>query len=126
EIANIDGFAELTAEQIFKGLESIRDEYQILIKAGFELEKTHLSDEVALIESPFHNKKIVFTGAMSHSRSELEKQAKMLGISVAKSVSSKTDFLIIGENVGQSKMNKAKNHGVQILSESEYLKKLNI
>ena len=31
EIANIDGFAELTAEQIFKGLESIRDEYQILL-----------------------------------------------------------------------------------------------
>ena len=125
EIANIDGFAELTAEQIFKGLESIRDEYQILIKAGFELEKTPLSDEVALIESPFHNKKIVFTGAMSHSRSELEKQAKMLGISVAKSVSSKTDFLIIGENVGQSKMNDAKKHKVEIMTESEYLKKLN-
>jgi DNA ligase (NAD+) len=125
EIANIDGFAELTAEQIFKGLESIRDEYQILIKTGFELEKTPLSDEVALIESPFHNKKIVFTGAMSHSRSELEKQAKMLGISVAKSVSSKTDFLIIGENVGQSKMNDAKKHKVEIMTESEYLKKLN-
>ena len=125
EIANIDGFAELTAEQIFKGLESIRDEYQILIKAGFELEKTPLSDEVALIESTFYNKKIVFTGAMSHSRSELEKQAKMLGISVAKSVSSKTDFLIIGENVGQSKMNDAKKHKVEIMTESEYLKKLN-
>ncbi len=125
EISSIDGFAELTAEQIFKGLESIRDEYQILIKAGFELEKTPLSDEVALIESPFHNKKIVFTGAMSYSRSELEKQAKMLGISVAKSVSSKTDFLIIGENVGQSKMNDAKKHKVEIMTESEYLKKLN-
>ena len=49
EIANIDGFAELTAQQIFKGLESIRDEYQILIKNGFELEKTPLSDVVALI-----------------------------------------------------------------------------
>jgi DNA ligase (NAD+) len=118
EIANIDGFAELTAEQIFKGLESIRDEYQILIKTGFELEKTPLSDEVALIESPFHNKKIVFTGAMTHSRSELEKQAKMLGISVAKSVSSKTDFLIIGENVGQSKLKAAKvNDKVVILTE---------
>ena len=58
-------------------------------------------------------------------RSELEKQAKMLGISVAKSVSSKTDFLIISENVGQSKMNDAKKHSIEILTESEYLKKLN-
>ncbi len=63
---------------------------------------------------------------MSQSRSDLEKQAKSLGINVAKTVSSKTDFLIIGENVGQSKMNKAKNHNVEILSESEYLNKLNI
>ena len=125
EIANIDGFAELTAEQIFNGLESIRDEYQILINNGFELEKTPLSHEVTLIESPFHNKKFVFSGSMSHSRSQLEKQAKMLGISVAKSVSSKTDFLIIGENVGQSKMNDAKKHNVEIMTESEYLKKLN-
>ena len=49
----------------------------------------------------------------------------MLGISVAKSVSSKTDFLIIGENVGQSKMNDAKKHSIEIITESEYLKKLN-
>ena len=49
----------------------------------------------------------------------------MLGISVAKSVSSKTDFLIIGENVGQSKMNDAKKHSIEIMTESEYLKKLN-
>ena len=49
----------------------------------------------------------------------------MLGISVAKSVSSKTDFLIIGENVGQSKMNDAKKHNVEIMTESEYLRKLN-
>jgi DNA ligase (NAD+) len=63
---------------------------------------------------------------MNQPRSDLEKQAKSLGIKVSKSVSSKTDFLIIGENVGHSKMNKAKNNGVEILSESEYLKKLNI
>ncbi len=126
DIANIDGFAELTAELIFDGLLTIKDQYQILIKDGFDLEKTHLFSDENLSDNPFHNKKIVFTGSMSQSRSELEKQAKLLGIIVAKSVSSKTDFLIIGENVGQSKMNNAKNHSVEILTEVEYLKKLNI
>ena len=63
---------------------------------------------------------------MNQPRSDLEKQAKSLGIKVAKSVSSKTDYLIIGENVGQSKMSKAKSHNIEILSELEYLKKLNI
>lgn len=124
-IAEIDGFAELTAEVIFDGLLSIKSQYEVLVSDGFELEKTILIIDENTSSNPFYSKKIVFTGTMNQPRSDLEKQAKSLGISVAKSVSSKTDFLIIGENVGQSKMNKAKNHGVEILSESEYLNKLN-
>ncbi len=96
-----------------------------MISGGFNLEKTLLLSDKNASSNLFYSKKIVFTGTMNLPRSDLEKQAKSLGISVAKSVSSKTDFLIIGENVGQSKMNKAKNHNVEILSESEYLKKLN-
>ena len=96
-----------------------------VIKTGFEREETQLRYVVDLNYSSFHNRKIVFTGGMSVSRYELEKQARLLGICVAKSVSSKTDFLIIGENVGQSKMNDAKKHKVEIMTESEYLKKLN-
>jgi len=41
---------------------------------------------------------------------------------VSSSVSSKTDFLIIGENVGQSKLKAAKVNDVVILTEEEYLK----
>ncbi len=125
EIADIDGFAELTAEQIFEGLISISEQFQILMKDGFDLEKTPLLNELNFINSPFQNKKIAFTGAMSHPRSEHEKKAKMYGITVSKTVSSKTDFLIIGENVGQSKINNAKKHNIEIMTESEYLKKLN-
>ena len=61
---------------------------------------------------------------MSKPRLDLVKQAKALGVLVGKSVSSKTDFLIIGENVGQSKIKAAKSHDVEILTEAEYLKKL--
>ena len=71
-------------------------------------------------------KKIVFTGTMSQSRSELQKQAKSLGITVMSSVSSKTDFLIVGENVGQSKFKAAKVNDVVILTEEEYHEKLNV
>jgi len=77
-------------------------------------------------EGNYENKKIVFTGAMSQTRSELQKQAKAHGISVSSSVSSKTDFLIIGENVGQSKLKAAKVNDVVILTEEEYFNKLNI
>jgi len=125
DISNIDGFADLTAELIFDGLVSIKAQYEILVASGFQLEKTFLSSNINESNNIFNNKKIVFTGAMSESRLEIEKQAKALGVFVGKSVSSKTDFLIIGENVGQSKIKAAKSHEVEILTEAEYLKKLN-
>ena len=62
---------------------------------------------------------------MSQPRAALQKQAKAYGIAVSSSVSSKTDFLIIGENVGQLKLKAAKVNDVVILTEEEYLKILN-
>jgi len=125
DISNIDGFAEITAELIFDGLFSIKSQYEALILGGFELEKTLQHSNTNLSNNPFNNKKIVFTGAMSESRVVLQKQAKAHGAIVSKSVSSKTDFLIIGESVGQSKIQAANAHEVKILTEAEYLKKLN-
>ena len=125
DISNIDGFAEITAELIFDGLTLIKPQYEALISGGFELEQTLLKTEINQSISPFNSKKIVFTGTMSESRAELQKQAKAFGANVGKSVSSKTDFLIIGENVGQSKIKDAKTHQVEILTEAEYLKLLN-
>ena len=101
DISNIDGFAELTAELIFNGLLNIKPQYENLIKDGFELEKTLILGETNTSYNLYHNKKIVFTGSMSSSRAELQKQAKAFGAIVGSSVSSKTDLLIIGENVGQ-------------------------
>ena len=124
DISNIDGFAELTAELIFNGLLNIKPQYENLIKDGFELEKTLILGETNTSDNLYHNKKIVFTGSMSSSRAELQKQAKAFGAIVGSSVSSKTDLLIIGENVGQSKIKAAEKHGVEILSEAEYLQKL--
>jgi len=125
-ISNISGFAELTAVVIFDGLLSIKDQYETLVSGGFQLEKTLSTSNINERNSLFNNKKIVFTGVMSESRVELEKQAKALGIIVGKSVSSKTDFLIIGENVGHSKIKAAKFHEIEILTEAEYLKKLTL
>jgi len=125
DIANIEGFAELTAELIFNGLDSIKPQYEALISGGFELEKTLLVSQATQHDHPFQNKKIVFTGTMGQARAALQKQAKAHGIRVSSSVSSKTDFLIIGENVGQSKLKAAKANDVVILTEEEYLQKLN-
>jgi DNA ligase (NAD+) len=48
-------------------------------------------------------------------------QAEALGAKVQSSVTSKTDFLIIGSNVEESTVAKAQKHGTTVLTESEYL-----
>ncbi|MDB9951431.1 helix-hairpin-helix domain-containing protein [Candidatus Thioglobus sp.] len=126
DISNINGFAEITAELIFDGLTLIKPQYEVLISGGFKLEQTLLNTELNQSNSPFNSKTIVFTGTMSESRAKLQKQAKAFGANVGKSVSSKTDFLIIGENVGQSKIKDAKTHQVDLLTEAEYLKLLKL
>jgi len=51
----------------------------------------------------------------------MKKNAKKLGIQVASSVTGKTDYLVIGDNVGQKKIEAAEKFGLTILSERDYL-----
>ena len=72
--------------------------------------------------SPLAGKTIVFTGTLeAMSRSEAKARAEALGAHVGGSVSSKTDYLVIGVDAG-SKAKKAAELGVTTLSEAEWLK----
>ncbi|AWX46384.1 DNA ligase (NAD(+)) [Flagellimonas maritima] len=58
-------------------------------------------------------------------RTELKKIIEDNGGKVASSISSKTSFLVAGDNMGPSKKSKAENLGVPIITEQEFLEKLN-
>jgi DNA ligase (NAD+) len=74
----------------------------------------------AAADSAFAGKVVVFTGTLTQmSRDEAEAQAERLGAKVTKSVSKKTDFLIVGADAG-SKAAKAAEIGVRTLTEAEW------
>lgn len=70
-------------------------------------------------------KTFVLTGGLkSMSRDEAKEKLRMLGASVSSSVSAKTDYVVAGEEAG-SKLDKAQELGVKILTEKEFLKLIN-
>ena len=93
------------------------------LKMILDLEK-YLQIEDAVIkklDSKLAGKSIIFTGTLSKmTRAEAKKKAEELGMKVVGSISSKTDFVVAGEEAG-SKLKKAKELGMRVLSEEEWM-----
>ncbi len=95
---------------------------QKLKKSGLEYPTRPLQAPPSL--RPLEGKIFVFTGALkSLSRDEAASKIEFLGGRASSSVSKKTNFVVAGENPG-TKYEEAKNLGVRILTEDEFLQML--
>lgn len=84
--------------------------------------KVFMKEEKIDKTSPIYDKKFVITGTLDQvSRDEAKNIIRRKGGDVSGSVSSKTDYVVAGENPG-SKLKNAKELGVKVINEEEFMK----
>jgi DNA ligase (NAD+) len=108
--ASIRGwFANTTNQELIESLE----------KAGIKMDE---SVSTVVASSALAGKSIVVTGTLvKYGREEIERRLRDLGAKASGSVSKKTDYLLAGEKAG-SKLEKARELGVRIITEEEFEK----
>lgn len=119
ELRLIEDVGEITAKTIYEFFkqEQTRDLIQRLKDAGVNMEV--LEDEI--VDNRFEGKTFVLTGTLEHySREEAGSIIEKLGGKTSSSVSKKTDYVLAGEEAG-SKLKKAQELGVNIISEDEFI-----
>lgn len=131
---SLDGLKNAT----FEDLVSVQDVGDVVAKCVLEFFKEEkildiindllslgvnpLFEEQVIIESSFSGKTVVVTGSLkNYSRGEIKAKLESLGAKVSGSVSKKTDYVIAGEEAG-SKLTKAQDLSIFILSEEEFEK----
>lgn len=121
ELAEIDGVGEVVAHSIG---EWFADEANIELLEKFEQLGVN-PEEAEKIEGPLAGKSFVITGKLeSMGRDEAADKIRELGGRFQSSVGKETDFLVYGENLGNSKRAKAEKYGTQLLPEDEFNKML--
>lgn len=118
ELVSVQDVGDIVAQDVLaffkeeKVLETINELLALGVSPKYE--------EKEVIKSPFEGKTVVATGSLqNYSRTGIKEKLESLGAKVAGSVSKKTDYVIAGEAAG-SKLTKAQELGIKVLSEEEF------
>lgn len=121
ELTEVPDVGQVTAQSIFDWFHSEQSRHMVerLREAGVNFESKRI-----ISDSRFAGRTFVLTGALTKfTREEATEKIELLGGKASGSVSKKTSFVVVGENAG-SKERKARELGIPILTEDEFLEML--
>ncbi len=117
ELITINGIGDLMIQDL-RNFFKVSNNLEVMRRLSAVV---NILDTQGSTESEWTGKSIVFTGTLNTlSRDEAKEIVEKLGGKASSSVSSKTYLVVAGENAG-SKLEKARNLGVKVVSEQEFL-----
>ncbi len=120
ELQKINGVGDIVGESIYKWF-SEKENIKLVERLFKNIEIENINKNIKG-NSLLADKTFVITGTLSTmSRDEIKDKIRILGGEISESVSSKTSYVVAGENPG-SKLNKAEKLGILILNEKDFIK----
>ena len=126
-LINVDEIGDRIAQSIIDFSSDMRNIQLInrLKAAGIQLEVSleNLENQTELLKGEV----FVVSGVFYQlTRNELKKTIEDNGGKVSSSISKKTSFIVAGDNMGPSKLTKAQDLGIEIISEQDFLNKISL
>ncbi len=121
QLLQVEDIGEIIANNIYQFFkdENNLKEIDDLFKQGIKINQVSQQNN----DLRFRDKTFVLTGALSKPRKEIEEIIENYGGKCSSSVSKNTDYVLVGIDAG-SKKEKAKQLGITIINESEFLEML--
>ena len=125
ELQEVEGIGEVMAKSIISYFHDPENQTIIERLRGYGLQMALSEEQTMPASDKLAGQSIVISGVFAHhSRDEYKLIIEQNGGKNVGSISGKTSFILAGENMGPSKLEKAQKLGVRIVSEDEFLEML--
>lgn len=122
ELLEIDGIGEVMAKSIITYFHNEGNMQIVERLRSYGLQMALSREQMENASDLLHGKSIVISGVFQHhSRDEYKMMIEQNGGKNVGSISGKTSFILAGDNMGPSKLQKAEKLGIRIVSEDEFL-----
>ena len=122
ELLEIDGIGEVMAKSIITYFHNEGNMQIVERLRSYGLQMALSREQMENASDLLQGKSIVISGVFQHhSRDEYKMMIEQNGGKNVGSISGKTSFILAGDNMGPSKLQKAEKLGIRIVSEDEFL-----
>lgn len=124
QLEAVDEIGERIAESVVEFFENEENLRNVERLKGYGLQLEISAEKLANQTNKLEGQTFVVSGVFEMSRNDLKKLIEDNGGKVSGSISSKTSYVVAGENMGPSKLTKAESLEIPIIDEEKFLKML--